>query len=82
MSGTLSRVNQTYVVGLLHNPTRIPISAGMKLPSEAYFSNADIFHDLPVVTLPSRVQIKGTLEKVLANLGVRKHIDLQVTFNR
>ena len=80
--GTLSKVNQTYIIGLLDNLTCIPTSAGMKLPNEAYFSNADIFHDLPVVTLPSGAPIRGNLEKVLADLGVRKHVDLQVIFNR
>ena len=79
---TLSKVNQTNVIGLLENLTCIPTSAGMKLPNEAYFSNADIFHDLPVVALPSGVQIRGNLERVLADLGVRKHVDLQVIFNR
>ena len=79
---TLSKANQTSVVGLLDKLTCIPTSAGMKTPSEAYFSNVDIFHDLPVVNLPSGVQIKGNLEKVLAELGVRKHVDLQVIFNR
>ena len=79
---TLSKVNQTTVIGLLNKLACIPTSAGMKIPSEAYFSNADIFRDLPVVNLPSAVQIKGNLEKVLADLGVRKHVDLQVIFNR
>ena len=79
---TMSRENQTSIVGLLGKLTCIPTSAGMKAPSEAYFSNVDIFHDLPVVNLPSGVQIKGSLEKVLAELGVRKHVDLQVIFNR
>lgn len=79
---TLSKVNQTSVVELLEKLACIPTSAGMKIPSEAYFSNADIFHDLPVVNLPSGVQIRGNMEKVLAELGVRKHVDLQVIFNR
>lgn len=78
----LSKVNQTTIVGLLGTLTCIPTSTGMKLPNEAYFSNADIFHDLPVVTLPSGTQIRGNLEKVLADLGVRKHVELQLIFNR
>jgi len=79
---TLSKLNQASAVGLLDKLACIPTSAGMKTPSEAYFSNVDIFHDLPVVNLPSGVQIRGNLEKVLAELGVRKHVDLQVIFNR
>ena len=79
---TLSKVDQTTIIGLLEKLACIPTSAGMKKPSEAYFSRADIFRDLPVVNLPSEVQIKGNLEKVLADLGVRKHVDLQVILNR
>ena len=79
---TLSKVNQTSIIGLLDKLSCIPTSAGMKIPSEAYFSNADIFHDLPVVSFPSGTQIRGNLEKVLADLGVRKHVDLQVIFTR
>ena len=79
---TLSKVNQTTVIGLFDKLACIPTSAGMKTPGEAYFSNADIFHDLPVVNLPSGVQIRGNLEKVLADFGVRKHVDLQIIFNR
>ena len=79
---TLSKVNQTSVIGLLDKLACIPTSAGMRTPSEAYFSNADIFHDLPVVNFPSGAPIRGNLERVLADLGVRKHVDLQVIFNR
>lgn len=79
---TLSKVNQTSAIGLLDKLACIPTSAGMKMPSDAYFSNVDIFHDLPIVSLPSGVQIKGNLEKLLTDLGVRKHVDLQVIFNR
>jgi hypothetical protein len=79
---TLSKANQASVVGLLEKLVCIPTSAGMKMPSEAYFSNADIFRDLPVVNLPSGFQIRGNMEKLLVDLGVRKHVDLQVIFNR
>ena len=80
--GTLSKVNQIYTIGLLGNLTCIPTSAGMKPPDQAYFSSADIFRDLPIVTLPSGVHIRGNLENVLADLGVRKHVDLQVVLSR
>ncbi|KAG6829550.1 hypothetical protein H0H92_004219 [Tricholoma furcatifolium] len=60
----------------------IPTSAGMKTPGESYFVQANIFNDLPVVTLPSGNAIKSPLERVLVALGVRKHVDLQVVFNR
>ena len=80
---SLSETNQAGdVIGLLDKLTCIPTSAGMKMPSEAYFSDADIFHDLAVVELPSGVQIEGGLEGMLADLGVRKHVDIQIIFDR
>lgn len=66
----------------LKNLTCIPTSGGMKTPDQAYFLQANIFNDLPVVTLPSGVMIKGALERVLQALGVRKHVELQLVFNR
>jgi len=74
--------NKITVIGLLSKLTCIPTTAGMKVPSEAYFSNADVFPGLPIVNLPSGVQIKDNLENVLADLGVRKHVDPQVILDR
>jgi hypothetical protein len=79
---SLSNGMKDQVVALLKNQACIPTSGGMKIPEQAYFANANIFNDLPVVTLPSGVLIKGPIEKVLQALGVRKHVDLQVVFNR
>ena len=79
---TLSEANQASIIELLEKLVCIPTSAGMKVPSEAYFSNADIFHDLPVVDLPSGFRVRGNMKKLLADLGVRKYVDLQVIFNR
>jgi hypothetical protein len=70
------------ISSLLKNMTCIPTSGGLKVPEQAYFANANIFHDLPVVTFPSQTTIKGPLERVLQALGVRKHVDLQIVFNR
>lgn len=78
----LLEVDKTSIVELLKELTCIPTSAGMKMPSEAYFSNASIFHDLPIVNLPSRVPIKGALKELLAGLGVQKHVGLEVIYNR
>lgn len=60
----------------------IPTSMGMKTPDQSYFAQANIFNDLPVVTLPSGSLVKTSLERVLVHLGVRKHVDLQIVFNR
>ncbi|KAF7376003.1 hypothetical protein MSAN_00015000 [Mycena sanguinolenta] len=57
------------------NPTKAEIAAILK--NVPY-----LFHDLPVVTLPSGTPIRQTLENVLQALGVRKHVDLQVVFDR
>ena len=79
----LSRANRaSAVVRLLDKLACIPTSTGMKKPKEAYFSNANIFHHLPVVDFPSGVQVEGNLEEMLADLGVRKHVDLQLILDR
>jgi len=73
---------QPSIVELLDKLACIPTSAGMKRPREAYFSKVDIFRDLPIINLPSRAQIRGNLERFLADLGVRKHVDLQIIYNQ
>ncbi|KAF9007980.1 hypothetical protein BDQ17DRAFT_1388899 [Cyathus striatus] len=70
------------VVSLMKSKTCIPTSRGMKLPEDAYFASVNIFNDLPIVALPNGAMTKGSLEKVLEALGVRKHVDLQIIFNR
>lgn len=78
----LSGPDQTNIISYLKSNTCIPTSAGMKLPEDAYFSNADIFHDLPVVIFPSRDHDSPLAVEVLGRLGVRKHIDMELIFNR
>ena len=78
----LSEVDQAKIISLLHNLTCVPTSSGMKLPTEAHFSDPGIFHGLPVVTLPSGTKIGDDLERVLADLGVQRHANLQVVFRR
>ena len=77
---TLSRDEKTDVNGLFSTITCIPTSAGMKKPRQAYFSNASIFDNLPVVNLPSGVQIK--LKEVLDDLGVWKYVEPKVVYNQ
>jgi len=79
---SLSNQMKLEISSLLKNKTCIPTSGGLKVPEQAYFANANVFHDLPVVTFPSGMIVKGSLERVLQTLGVRKHVDLQVVFNR
>lgn len=54
----------------------------MMLPEQAYFPNVNIFGDLPIVVFHGGLLIKGTLERVLQDIGVRKHVELQLIFNR
>ncbi|EIW74063.1 hypothetical protein CONPUDRAFT_86046 [Coniophora puteana RWD-64-598 SS2] len=79
---SLSAGAKESICAALKDKTCVPTSSGMKLPEESYFASANIFKDLPVVTFPSGFVIKGPMEKVLLALGVRKHVDLQVVFNR
>ena len=67
---------------ILHDKTCVPTSSGMQMPPQSYFPNVNMFRDLPVVTFPSGMVAKGSLEKLLQGLGVRKHVELQLIFNR
>ena len=78
---TLSQTTKTSIVGLLNRLTCIPTSFGMKMPNKVYFSSAGIFQDLPIVKFPSGAPIKGSLQGMLADLGVRRYIDLEVIYN-
>ncbi|KAF9650775.1 hypothetical protein BDM02DRAFT_3140374 [Thelephora ganbajun] len=79
---TLPNGSRLSIVKLLGRLACIPTSGGMMRPSKAYFSNAGIFHDIPVVNLPSRVKIKGNLRRVLVDMGVQEHVDLKIVFNQ
>lgn len=79
---SLSNTIKERIVILLGSKKCIPTSAGLQVPQDAYFSNANIFNDLPVVMLPSGAAVKSSLERVLETLGVRKHVDLQIIFKR
>lgn len=79
---SLSKTSQAEVVGLFKDKPCIPTRSGMKPPGEAYFPNAHVFPDLPVVTMPKGSQVKGNLERVLESLGIRKHVELQLIFDR
>ena len=79
---SLSKVNKSRVAKLLSGVPCIPTSSRMEVPNKAYFSSAAIFHDLPIVSLPSGTAVKGNLEGVLVDLGVRKHVDLTLVCSR
>ncbi|KAJ7188459.1 hypothetical protein C8R46DRAFT_1171527 [Mycena filopes] len=79
---SLSKEDKSEIVITLKPVPCIPTSAGLKVPEESYFVKADLFRDLPVVTLPSGAVVRTSLERVLQALGVRKHVDLQLVFDR
>jgi hypothetical protein len=81
----LTKTDIKSVIGILSPMSCIPTSTGLKVPNQAYFSNSDLLHlfwDLPIVTMPSRAIVEDTLELVLQSLGVRKHAELHIIFDR
>jgi hypothetical protein len=79
---SMTSIAQNDVIGILCPTSCIPTSTGLKVPNQAYFSNVPLFKDLPIVTMPSGAVVVGALEKVLQLLGVRRHMDLQIIFER
>jgi hypothetical protein len=79
---SISKEMQFQIVEVLKRIPFIPTSQGLQLPEHAYFPNVKLFSDLSVVSLPPGMNAKGAMEKVLISLGVRKHVDLQVVFDR
>ncbi|KIJ66568.1 hypothetical protein HYDPIDRAFT_26904 [Hydnomerulius pinastri MD-312] len=76
----LSRIGQLNdVIGLLAKVPFVPTNHGLKLPHEAYFAEADVFKDLPVVQLNTRI---GQVETVLTDLGVNRDPELSSFINK
>ena len=79
---SLAKAAQEDIIKMLSPKACIPTPTGLTVPDHAYFSSVKLFRDLPIVTMPSGAIVKGTMEKVLRSLGVRKHVDLQIIFDR
>lgn len=79
---SLSKESHEMIKTMLTQNSCIPTSSGLQKPQLAYFPSANIFNDLPVVTFTSGGALKGNMEKLLSFVGVRKHVDLQVVFDR
>ncbi|CAE6384073.1 unnamed protein product [Rhizoctonia solani] len=79
---SLNAAQQQDICHKLSDVSCIPTRAGIKIPGEAYFSNAHVFPDLPIIVMPKGTLVKGAIEKVLISLGVRRHVDLQIVFSR
>ncbi|KAI6015244.1 hypothetical protein F5J12DRAFT_816858 [Pisolithus orientalis] len=78
---SLSHEAQNSVKVLLSGKNCVPTTSGLQTPGGSYFPTVKIFSDLPVVNI-SGIPIKGSMEKMLIFIGVRKHVDLQVVFDR
>jgi hypothetical protein len=76
---SISKEHQAKIVEILGSRTCIPTTTGLKKPSEAYFANVKLFSDLPIVSGNLK---GGATDRLLQALGVRKHVDLQIVFNR
>ncbi|KAG8689809.1 hypothetical protein FRC09_012247, partial [Ceratobasidium sp. 395] len=79
---SMNSAQQKEIGAKLHDVPCVPTRAGLKLPAEAYFANAHVFPDLPIIVMPKNTSVKGTMEKVLVALGVRRHVELQIVFSR
>lgn len=79
--GNLPTYQRDHIVKVLTPLRCIPTRLGMKRPNEAYFSSVSLFGDLPVLAFPS-LAVKGNLEKLLLALHVRKHVEIQLIFDR
>jgi hypothetical protein len=79
---SLTKNSQEDVIQILSPKSCIPTLTGLKKPDQAYFSSRNLFRDLPIVTMPSGAVVRGALESVLQSLGVRKHMELQIIFDR
>ena len=73
---SLSQPDQNTLRTLLCQKKVIPTKYGMRMPDEAYFSSVTLFPDLPTV------EFQNPPEKLLTLLGVRKHVELQLIFDR
>jgi hypothetical protein len=65
----ISSKSENELIQLLKSKTCIPTRFGMKLPEEAYFSNVNLFDDLPTIQFSNPRHVNDTF---LAALGVRK----------
>lgn len=78
---TLSHEAHNSVKALFSGKKCIPTTRGLQTPEGSYFPTVKIFGDLPIVNI-SGISIKGSMEKMLLFIGVRKHVDLQLVFDR
>ncbi|KAG8958915.1 hypothetical protein FRC03_008699 [Tulasnella sp. 419] len=67
---------------ILKDRTVVPTTSGMKIPRESYFSNDNVFPDLPVVVTYQGTALATDRKTLLEYLGVKRHVELQVVIDR
>ncbi|KAJ1972666.1 hypothetical protein H4R35_004548 [Dimargaris xerosporica] len=77
--GALNGEGQALIFSLLDQVACVPTQLGHRFPREAYFPNVQLFDDLPIVSLK---RLPTALHRLLKDLGVRSHVDLQLVFDR
>ncbi|KAI9250278.1 hypothetical protein BY458DRAFT_559759 [Sporodiniella umbellata] len=75
----LSSKSENELVSMLKPKSCIPTRFGMKMPEEAYFLNVNLFDDLPTIHFSNARVVSDSF---LVALGVRKHVELQIVFDR
>ncbi|KAL4076679.1 hypothetical protein V8B97DRAFT_2021990 [Scleroderma yunnanense] len=79
---SLSNDSHNSVKAVFSGKKCIPSTHGLQPPEATYFPTVKIFNDLPIVQFSSGIQIKGQMEKLLSVIGVRRHVQLQLVFDR
>ncbi|KAG8927830.1 hypothetical protein FRC02_007723 [Tulasnella sp. 418] len=78
----LSSNNKKKLKTVLSSKTVIPTRNGLRVPEQSYFSQGDLFVDLSIVEMPSQNRITGDLESMLAHLGVKRYVEMQIVIER
>jgi hypothetical protein len=74
---SLNAATKAYIIERLSKKRCMPTKLGMFVPPDAYSKSVTLFPDLPLVELG-----KNVAEAFLVALGVRKHVELQLVFDR
>ncbi|KAJ1980690.1 hypothetical protein H4R34_002368, partial [Dimargaris verticillata] len=77
--GGLNGEDQALILSLFDQVACVPTQLGHRAPREAYFPNVQLFDDLPIVSLK---RLPTALHRILKDLGVRSHVELQLVFDR
>ncbi|OLY82783.1 hypothetical protein AYI68_g3090, partial [Smittium mucronatum] len=79
MWSRMSADDHVVIISTLYEVKIIPTIGGLQKPCNSYLPSANLFPDLPIVL---RSVIKICKESLLIELGVKKHVDLQLIFDR